>query len=145
MGPSQPPIQWSSKTAQTTPNHATKIITNQLYTSYQAHNLLPQDPSQCYHSISFLAIRCPRGFSATGWTFGVLRFDSRRGLGIFLFTTASRPALGPTQPPIQWVPGALSLGVKRSGRGTITPTPQYAFMVWCSLKHRHKGKVVPLP
>jgi hypothetical protein len=30
-------------------------------------------------------------------------FDSRRGLEIFLFTTASRTALGPTQPPIQWV------------------------------------------
>jgi hypothetical protein len=43
-------------------------------------------------------------------------FESRQGLGIFLFTTASRPALGPTQPPIQWVPGALSLGVKRPGR-----------------------------
>jgi hypothetical protein len=28
----------------------------------------------------------------------------------------SRPALGPTQPPIQWVPGALSFGVKGSGR-----------------------------
>jgi hypothetical protein len=26
------------------------------------------------------------------------------------------PALGPTQPPIQWVPRALSLGVKRPGR-----------------------------
>jgi hypothetical protein len=25
-------------------------------------------------------------------------------------------ALGPTQAPIQWVPGALSLGLKRSGR-----------------------------
>jgi hypothetical protein len=25
-------------------------------------------------------------------------------------------ALGPTQPPIQWVPGVLSLGVKRLGR-----------------------------
>jgi hypothetical protein len=25
---------------------------------------------------------------------------------------------GPTQPPIQWVPGALSLGVKRPGRET---------------------------
>jgi hypothetical protein len=36
-----------------------------------------------------------------------LGFDSRQGLGIFLFTTASRMALGPTQPPIQWVQGAL--------------------------------------
>jgi hypothetical protein len=36
-------------------------------------------------------------------------------VGIFLFTTASRTALGPTQPPIQWVPGALSLGVKWPG------------------------------
>jgi hypothetical protein len=43
------------------------------------------------------------------------RVDSRRGLGIFLFTTASRTALGPTQSPIQWVLGALSLGVKRLG------------------------------
>jgi hypothetical protein len=47
---------------------------------------------------------------------GVLGFDSRRGLGIFLFTTSSRTALGPTQPPIQWIPGALSLEVKRPGR-----------------------------
>jgi hypothetical protein len=53
---------------------------------------------------------------ATGWTIGVLGFDSRRGLGIFLFTTASRTALGPTQSPIQWVPGALSLEVKRPVR-----------------------------
>jgi hypothetical protein len=42
--------------------------------------------------------------------------DSRRVLGIFLFTTASRTALGPTQPPTQWVSGALSLGVKRPER-----------------------------
>jgi hypothetical protein len=28
----------------------------------------------------------------TGWTIGVLGFDSRRRMGIFLFTTASRPS-----------------------------------------------------
>jgi hypothetical protein len=37
-------------------------------------------------------------------------FDSRQGLGFFISTTASRSALDPTQPPIQWVPGAVSLG-----------------------------------
>jgi hypothetical protein len=47
---------------------------------------------------------------ATGWTIGVLGFDSRRELGIFLFTTASRTALWPTQPPIQWVQGLFPRG-----------------------------------
>jgi hypothetical protein len=47
-----------------------------------------------------------------GWTSGVIGFDSRRGLGIFLFTTASRTALRPTQPPIQWVLGVIFLRSK---------------------------------
>jgi hypothetical protein len=70
-------------------------------------------------------------------------FESRQELGIFLFTTASRTALGPTQTPIQWVPGALSLGLKRPGREadhsppysaevknawSYTSTRQYVFM-----------------
>jgi hypothetical protein len=50
-----------------------------------------------------------------GWTIGVVGFDSRQELGIFLFNNMSRPALGPIQPPTQWVPGTLSLGVKRPG------------------------------
>jgi hypothetical protein len=64
----------------------------------------------------------------------------------FLFTTASRPALGPIQTPIQWVPGALSLGIKRPGReadlsppySAILPLPQCAFTSWrgARLKHR---------
>jgi len=32
-----------------------------------------------------------------------------------LFATMSRPTLGPTQPPIQWVPSSLSLEIKQPG------------------------------
>ena len=34
---------------------------------------------------------------------------------IYLFSKESRPALGPTRPPIQWAPGPLSPGVTRPG------------------------------
>jgi len=45
---------------------------------------------------------------------GVVGLDSWWGLRIS-YTTVLRMALGPTQPPIQWVPGALYLGVKQPG------------------------------
>jgi hypothetical protein len=51
---------------------------------------------------------------------------SLRGLWIFPFTTASRTAPEPTQPPIQCVPGALSLGVKRPRREADHSTPSSA-------------------
>jgi hypothetical protein len=53
-------------------------------------------------------------------------FESRQGLGIFLLTRASRPALGPSQHPIQWEPGALSLGVKLPGCETDHSPPASA-------------------
>jgi len=49
-----------------------------------------------------------------GWTSGVQL--PAEMMGIFLFATASGPALRPTQPPIQRVPGALFPGIKRPGR-----------------------------
>jgi hypothetical protein len=60
------------------------------------------------------------------------------------------PAPGPTRPPIQWITGALSLGVKRQERetdhsppssaevrirGATLPLPHYVFMAWCFVKH----------
>jgi hypothetical protein len=46
-------------------------------------------------------------------------FDPRQGQRIFLLAPASIPALGPTQPPIQWV----SKGVKRGRDVTLTTHP----------------------
>jgi hypothetical protein len=43
-------------------------------------------------------------------------FDRWQEQETFLLSTATIQSLGPTQPPIQWVPGALSTGVKRQGR-----------------------------
>jgi hypothetical protein len=50
-------------------------------------------------------------------------FDPRQGQRIFPIASFIRPALGPTQPPAQWVPRVLSPGLK-SGRGvTLTTHP----------------------
>jgi hypothetical protein len=91
---------------------------------------------------------------ALGYELGYRGFESRQRLGIFRYTTASRTALGPTYPHIQWVSGAVSLGVKRPGREadhsppssaevknawSYTSTPQHTFMAWCSFKKKRKA------
>jgi hypothetical protein len=60
------------------------------------------------------------------FTIGVLGFDFWKGLGIFLFITVYRLALGPTQLPIQCVLEAVSLGVKWPGRETDHSSPSSA-------------------
>jgi hypothetical protein len=50
--------------------------------------------------------------SGYGLTNGPLWFDPRQRQEIFILTSVSRPALRPTQPPVQWVPGVLSPGDK---------------------------------
>jgi len=59
-------------------------------------------------------IGCPKIFKK--WfiiqEMGMCLIYRSEGLGIFLFTTVSRTALGPTQPPVQWVPEVLSMGGK---------------------------------
>jgi hypothetical protein len=67
----------------------------------------------------------------TGWTTGISGFDPRQGKRIFPLSSVSRPALGPTQPPVQWVPGVLSLGLKR-GSVMLTTHPHLVPRSWMS-------------
>jgi hypothetical protein len=47
-----------------------------------------------------------------------------RGERTFPLASVSRPALGPTQRPVQWVPGVLSPGLKRGQGVTLITHPQ---------------------
>jgi hypothetical protein len=83
---------------------------------------------------------------ATAWTTARGRSSSPDRVKNFLFSKSSRLALGSSQPLIQWVPGALSPGVKlpdhEADHSTstsaevkkmwiYTSTPPYAFTVQC--------------
>jgi hypothetical protein len=57
---------------------------------------------------------------------------------ITLYSTAFRRALGPTQPPIQCVPRALSPRVKRPGRGAY-------YSPSSSAEVKNSGVIRPLP
>jgi hypothetical protein len=80
-----------------------------------------------------------------------IRFPVGALRGFFLFTTTSRLARQSTQPPIQWVPGALFPEIKRPGREddysppssvevknacSSVSTLQYVFMAWYLVKIR---------
>jgi hypothetical protein len=86
-----------------------------------------------------------------GWMAKELEINSQQEQYIFLFFTASRLALAPTQSPIKWVLGALSQKVKQPGHEadhsppfsakvknvwSYNSTLPYIFTTWCSLiKH----------
>jgi len=76
----------------------------------------------------------------TGWTIGLAGFEFRRGLKIFHSDTVSRLVLGPTQPPIQWVTEALSLGVKRPGHEADHSPPFSAEVKECVELYLHSPK-----
>jgi hypothetical protein len=76
----------------------------------------------------------------------------------FLFSKSSRPALRSTQPPIQWVPGALSPGVKWPRREVdhSPPTSAEVKKIWIYtstpirlhgvvLNYLSTGTTLPLP
>jgi hypothetical protein len=82
------------------------------------------------------ALRTPRepgsSVSSVWLRTGRTRFDPRQRQRIFHLVSMSRPALEPTQPPVQWVTGVLSPGVNR-GRGmTLTTNPPLVPRSWMS-------------
>jgi hypothetical protein len=77
---------------------------------------------------------------ATGYGLDHRGFGVRVPVGSRILSSPRRlDWLGPTQPPIESVPGALSLGVNQQGLVAghsppiwiSTSTPPYAFMAWC--------------
>jgi hypothetical protein len=91
--------------------------------SFLSFHNLPFSLLQYYHhhiSSSFpssLFLQEPRYLSrySDGLRAGRPEFDSPQGQEIFLYSTASRPAVGSTQPPMQWVLESVSPGLRRSG------------------------------
>jgi hypothetical protein len=103
---------------------------------------------QCSRHSDWLWAVQPRGWSL-----------SPGGGKNFHYSMSSKPALGSNQPPIQWVSGILSSGVKQQGceadrsRPTsdgikktwvYTSTPPYIFMAQCLISYV-QGQVYLLP
>jgi hypothetical protein len=72
---------------------------------------------------------------AKGWTAEV-RFPA--GARDFFYSTASKSALGPTQPPVKWVPGAFFVRGK-AARREADHSPA------CSAEVSIGGAIPPLP
>jgi hypothetical protein len=94
------------------------------------------------------------GIGGEGLRAGQPGSHSRQEQEIFLLSTANIPAPGPTQPPVQWIPGSVSVWVKRPGmklaehsplsgaevkNGGAIPTLPYIFSWFgaCLIKHRN--------
>jgi hypothetical protein len=93
-----------------------------------SHKIAKCNSQLCHGSLSI----CGPGSSvsiATGYRLDSPGIKSRWGWD---FPHLSRLALGPTQPPVQWVP-YLSRGVKSSQGVTLNPHP---LVVLCSQKSR---------
>jgi hypothetical protein len=83
------------------------------------------------YRIKFSCLFRAVGFISANWgsSVGIVsdyrlddRFDLRQGQRNFPLASVSRPALGPTQPPVQCILGVLPPGVKSDQGVTLTTT-----------------------
>jgi hypothetical protein len=88
------------------------------------HTVLSKLPITCFLAYLISLLSCYSIISIVrrlqdGWPED---WDSIPGRGRDLFSTEARPSLQPTQPPLQWLPVAPSLGLK---------------WAWCEPDHLH--------
>jgi hypothetical protein len=97
----------------------------------ESRSHMPSQPRELMASNLYgpLPTRC----IATGYGLDGRGVEVRVPVGSRIFSTSSIPALGSTQPPIQWAPGALSPGVKLTTH--LQPVP----------RSRKCGSIHPLP
>jgi hypothetical protein len=89
------------------------------YRTFLFLNFIPAFINICYIHLSSRVAQSVQCL-ATDWMTRRSGFDPRQGQRIFPLSSMPKPALGPTQPPVQWVPGVLSPGVKRGRGATLT-------------------------
>jgi hypothetical protein len=116
---------------ETEENHKNVSVTKVDVLEIRTENL-PNTSQECYENkVSFIAyvdyVLLKSRYS--DWLRAerqkVSELESRYGQ-VFPFSTSSRPVLGRTRPPIQWLPVALSPGVKRPGREADHSPPTVA-------------------
>jgi hypothetical protein len=97
------------------------------------HFIMLQPESKiCSTLMNILRSRVSSGSIVSDYRLDDRTIGVRSPAGAEDFSSSLRPALGPTQPPVQWVPGVLSPGVKR-GRGVMLTThPQLVPRSWMS-------------
>jgi hypothetical protein len=108
------------------------------HTYVPSYSLLPLLPICIYIYLTYMEVGSSVGIVLG---YGLTNLGSRvrfpAEAGIFLFTTASRTSMGPTQPTIQWVSGALSLGLKRPEREADHLSPSSAKVKECVEPYLH--------
>jgi hypothetical protein len=70
---------------------------------------------EAFFTVKPMFVQVPHQHISYYYLYLIENFNFWQGQEVFLYSTAPGPTLGPTQPPIQCIQGALSPEVKQAG------------------------------